>query len=143
MIGKAQEMGRDEAEHLAALEAVVVVADQELKSAERVAKSIQEFGGRAHALAVDSNDAKSVRAMYASIRTEIGHVDLLIENADSYSISRINPFTQIERMMGAKKVSDCTSDSDSTIPSKKGWGGWRAFQRAIPFKRKLKRVHDS
>ncbi len=61
--------------------ATVVLADLALDRAERVAAELRAAGGSAHALAVDTADARSIEQLAASVHARFGDVRLLVNNA--------------------------------------------------------------
>lgn len=65
---------------LAAEGAKVAVADVNAKAAQVVASAIGDAGGRAYALAWELSDLSVIDANLASIRSEFGEVDILVNN---------------------------------------------------------------
>lgn len=60
--------------------ATVLIADQDIRQAERTANDITNEGGRAHAFALDVTDVSAVEAAAADIESRIGAVDVLVNN---------------------------------------------------------------
>lgn len=61
--------------------AAVVVADVNLAAAEKVAKQVQDVGGRALAVAVDVSDEAAVQALVDRTVVEFGQLDVMVNNA--------------------------------------------------------------
>jgi len=61
--------------------AAVVLGDQALEPAERVAAEILSAGGRALAVPIDVTDEESVAAAVATTERDLGPVDVLVNNA--------------------------------------------------------------
>jgi NAD(P)-dependent dehydrogenase (short-subunit alcohol dehydrogenase family) len=61
--------------------ASVVVADIDAKRAQQTARELNDEGGRALAVAVDTASEESVRNMFESAEGEFGRVDFLVNNA--------------------------------------------------------------
>jgi 2-hydroxycyclohexanecarboxyl-CoA dehydrogenase len=59
----------------------VAVLDQRLEAAQRVAEDARAAGGTARAYACDITDRASVDAALAALRSELGPVDVLVNNA--------------------------------------------------------------
>ncbi|MGP8059769.1 MAG: SDR family oxidoreductase [Acidimicrobiales bacterium] len=79
--GAGRGIGQAYAEGLAASGAHVVVADLDVDNASEVARSINDGGGSAAAVAVDVADEDSAAAMAAFAQDTFGGVDLLVNNA--------------------------------------------------------------
>jgi NAD(P)-dependent dehydrogenase (short-subunit alcohol dehydrogenase family) len=79
--GAGQGVGRGIAQQLTAQGAAVAVNDLILERAVATADSIAEAGGRAHAISFDVTDYAAVVAGVAKIESELGPIDILINNA--------------------------------------------------------------
>jgi NAD(P)-dependent dehydrogenase (short-subunit alcohol dehydrogenase family) len=82
--GAAQGIGEAYAKGLAAEGAAVVVADLNADSGERVAKEIEQAGGRAVFVRTDVSDAASASACADAAIEAFGGIDLLVNNAAIY-----------------------------------------------------------
>jgi len=60
---------------------VVIVADLNLATAEKVAEGIKAAGGRAEAAVLNITDVASVDALIASLHARHGHIDAVVNNA--------------------------------------------------------------
>ena len=78
---------------LALAGAAVATVDVERDKAERVAESVARNGTRCVALEVDVSDKRSVEAMTKQVASELGGIDVLVNNAAIYP-SR--PWTEIK-----------------------------------------------
>ena len=80
--GAGQGVGRQVALHLAAHNAAgVVVNDYFLDRAEKVAKEINDGGGKAIAVQADVTDPDSVKRMVSGAEQAFGPIDILVNNA--------------------------------------------------------------
>lgn len=79
--GAGQGVGRRIAHHIADHGGAVVVNDFHAERAEHVAAEIVESGGRAIGVPGDVTDADAVRATVERAATELGPVDVLVNNA--------------------------------------------------------------
>jgi NAD(P)-dependent dehydrogenase (short-subunit alcohol dehydrogenase family) len=89
--GGAQGIGRAICERYAAEGARVVIADINSKEALRVARGI---GGDCRAVELDVASMDSIRAMTAQVSSEIGYVDVLVNNAGVFDMSPILETTE-------------------------------------------------
>jgi 3-oxoacyl-[acyl-carrier protein] reductase len=78
---------------LTASGAAVAAVDQSREKAERVAQLASSDGGRCIALGADVSDRASVEAMAARVVSELGGIDILVNNAAIYPL---RPWTEIE-----------------------------------------------
>jgi 3-oxoacyl-[acyl-carrier protein] reductase len=78
---------------LGAAAALVAVADVELKAAERVAELVATDGARCIAVEADVSDRRSVEAMVENVASELGGVNILVNNAAIYPL---RPWTEIK-----------------------------------------------
>jgi 3-oxoacyl-[acyl-carrier protein] reductase len=88
--GAAQGLGRAFATRLSADGATVVVADRNVTKARAVA---QELTGLA--IEVDIADQASVAAMAGQVMSQLGRVDILVNNASLFSGLQMRPFEEI------------------------------------------------
>src|SRR5512134_4116190 len=79
--GAGRGIGRAIAVALAADARRVAVADIDEESAAETASMIAAAGGRAHAVRLDVTDGDSVRAGIEVARTELGPIEILVNNA--------------------------------------------------------------
>jgi NAD(P)-dependent dehydrogenase (short-subunit alcohol dehydrogenase family) len=79
--GAGSGIGRASAEMFARENAIVIVTDIHAQSAETVAHTIIEAGGRAIALAVDVGEEASLQHMIDFTKIEFGRIDVLYNNA--------------------------------------------------------------
>ena len=94
---------------LAASGAAVAAVDQSREKAERVAQLSSSNGGRCIALEADVSDRTSVEAMVERVISELGGVDVLVNNAAIYPL---RPWTEIEedewdRVMAVNLKASC------------------------------------
>lgn len=78
---------------LAKAGAAVAVVDHDGEKAEKVANAVAEAGGRAIAVEADVADRSSVEAMAERVASELGGIDVLVNNAAIYPL---RPWTEIE-----------------------------------------------
>jgi NAD(P)-dependent dehydrogenase (short-subunit alcohol dehydrogenase family) len=86
-------IGAAVARTLATSGAAVAAVDQTLDKAERVAQLASSSGTRCIALEADVSDKASVEAMAENVSTELGGIDILVNNAAIYPL---RPWTEIE-----------------------------------------------
>ena len=79
--GGAASIGRAVALDLGRRGAVVAIADRDKRGATSVAAEIIAGGGRAKAFEADMLDADSVARMVADVRSQLGPIDALVNNA--------------------------------------------------------------
>jgi NAD(P)-dependent dehydrogenase (short-subunit alcohol dehydrogenase family) len=84
--GAARGMGEALATGFAESGAKVAVADLSGDGAEAVAKKLNDAGGTAIAVQVDHTDADQVKAMREKVESELGPIDVLINNAAILSL---------------------------------------------------------
>jgi NAD(P)-dependent dehydrogenase (short-subunit alcohol dehydrogenase family) len=93
--GAGQGLGRAFAHAFAGAGAIPVVAELDAAKAERVAAEIAAEKRRALAIACDVGDAGSVEAMAKRVLSELGRIDILINNAAIFSTLTMRPFDEI------------------------------------------------
>jgi NAD(P)-dependent dehydrogenase (short-subunit alcohol dehydrogenase family) len=69
------------------------VVDRELEKAEKVARRVEDGGGRALAAEADVSDRASVEAMAERVAGRFGGIDILVNNAAIYPL---RPWTEIK-----------------------------------------------
>ena len=79
--GAGRGMGRVTALKLAEAGADVVVSDVNLASAEAVSKEVEALGRRSFAIQTDVSDREQVFRMVDSVVEELGHIDIMVNNA--------------------------------------------------------------
>ncbi|MEV7007330.1 SDR family oxidoreductase [Streptosporangium sp. NPDC051022] len=93
--GAGQGIGRAYAREFAAAGAVPVIAELNGDSARKVAKEIEQEGGRAIAVETDVADPASVTALVETVTRELGRIDALVNNAAIFSSLTMRPFEEI------------------------------------------------
>ena len=93
--GGARGMGRAFSKALAGAGAAVLVADLREDEGRETVRAIEVAGGRAAFKAVDVADLASTEAMAAAAVSELGGVDILINNAAMFATLRGGPFADI------------------------------------------------
>jgi 3-oxoacyl-[acyl-carrier protein] reductase len=87
--GSASGIGRGIAEAYAEEGATVVVADIDEQGAREVAGAVEASGGGALAVRVDVTDETGVGAMADRVRSELGRIDVLVNNAGIDTVSTL------------------------------------------------------
>ncbi len=82
--GGAQGIGRAYCLRFAEEGAAVAIVDLRAEQAENVAREITDKGGRAIALVVDITDEQATQEMAERVKTQLGSIDVLINNAALY-----------------------------------------------------------
>lgn len=82
--GSGQGVGRGMANHLAKAGATVVVADYQPDKLQRTCEELSELGAPNLGVAVDIRDEDSIDAMVAHVVDELGRVDAIINNAQTF-----------------------------------------------------------
>jgi NAD(P)-dependent dehydrogenase (short-subunit alcohol dehydrogenase family) len=93
--GGARGIGRCYARGLAAAGAAVLVADLLEDEGRETVKEIEAEGGRAVYLSVDVSDVESTERMAATATSELGGVDILVNNAAMFANMQGGPLTDI------------------------------------------------
>ncbi len=86
--GAGRGIGRATAELFAAKGANVVLTARTQWQIEQVAETIADSGGTAYAVAGDVTDAESVRRLFSEVRSTVGALDVLVNNA---GVARFGP----------------------------------------------------
>jgi NAD(P)-dependent dehydrogenase (short-subunit alcohol dehydrogenase family) len=93
--GAGQGIGRAFAKAFAAEGAIPIIAERNRERGEAVAAEITAAGGQARAITTDVADPDSVAAMAKAVESELGRIDILINNAAIFSTLEMRPFDQI------------------------------------------------
>lgn len=91
--GASSGLGEAAAKHLAELGATVVLGARRFNKIEKLAKDIQEVGGKSLAVSVDVTNLEQVKKMVDTAVQQFGRVDVIINNAGIMPLSpmdRIN-----------------------------------------------------
>jgi 3-oxoacyl-[acyl-carrier protein] reductase len=89
--GGAMGIGAEICQRLAAAGMTVVVADRDMKAAEKTAGELRAQGFQAEAQAIDVGDAESVARAFAELEQRHGRCDVLVNSA---GIARVFPFLE-------------------------------------------------
>lgn len=92
--GAGQGIGAGVARAYAAQAAKVAVVDMNGAAAEQVAQEIRSAGGTAAALTCDVSDRAAVDAMVAAVVSQLGPVDVLVNNAGITRTAMLHKMTQ-------------------------------------------------
>lgn len=87
--GAGSGIGREIALLFAKQGAVVIIADIQPDSAERVVAEITTQDGKAHALSLDVRNEEQIRTTFANLRQEHGRFDILVNNAGVSHVGNI------------------------------------------------------
>jgi 3-oxoacyl-[acyl-carrier protein] reductase len=124
--GAAQGIGAGIARLFAAEGATVVLADKDREGAERVASSLRETGGAAHAVCADVSVTEDVRRMVQATVEQFSGLDILVNNAALTSFGRRLEADDMEarydRLM-ATNVKSVWMALRSALPHLKARGG--------------------
>ena len=93
--GGGQGLGRTYAHNFAAQGAIPVIAEVNEENGARVAREIEQQGGRALAVRTDVSDEASTLAMADAALSAHGRIDCLINNAAIFSKITIAPFWEL------------------------------------------------
>src|SRR4051794_32495541 len=85
--GASSGMGEAAAKHLSALHAAVVVGSRRTDRIEKLAKEINDNGGKAIAIAVDVTQRDQVKKLVDAAVEQFGRVDVLLNNAGLMPLS--------------------------------------------------------
>lgn len=89
--GGAMGIGRAVCERLSVGEAIVMVADKDVKAAAETAHAICAAGHEAHALEIDLADHGSISSAFSQVEERFGRCDILVNNA---GIAKTYPFLE-------------------------------------------------
>lgn len=125
--GANQGIGLQIAKELAAHGYTVLVGSRNLEKGEEAAKSIE---GDAHALQLDVTDAASIAATAGRIRTEMGRLDVLVNNA---AISHAGePGRPLEEMIESSRASIASLDEVRAVFETNVFGVLAVTQAMLP-----------
>ena len=128
--GANQGVGFQVAKELAANGVIVYVGSRNLERGEAAAK---EIGYGAVALQIDVTDQASIRAAAERVRTEFGHLDLLVNNAAISNTSRgdrtLDEFSKLTR------ASNISLDEVRAIWETNVFGALAVYQAMLPLLR--------
>ncbi len=79
----------------ASVGAIPVIMDLNLQNAQAVAHQVEAGGGRALALQVDVADQAEVETAVARVMSELGRIDVLVNNAAKFSELKYQDYSQI------------------------------------------------
>lgn len=88
--GASSGLGEAAAKHLANLGAAVVLGARRADRIEKLAKEIQENGGKALAIATDVTQRDQVKKLVDTAVEKFGHVDVLLNNAGIMPLSPVD-----------------------------------------------------
>jgi NADP-dependent 3-hydroxy acid dehydrogenase YdfG len=88
--GASSGMGEAAAKHLATLGATVVLGARRADKIEKLAKDINETGGKALAVTADVTNLEQVKHLVDTAVKQFGHVDVIINNAGVMPLSPID-----------------------------------------------------
>ena len=94
--GASRGIGRGVASALAGSGATVAVVARDSSLLDEVVDEIGAAGGRAIAVAIDVADVASIRTGFASIRDQLGRIDVLVNNAGLGANQRAEDVTESE-----------------------------------------------
>jgi NAD(P)-dependent dehydrogenase (short-subunit alcohol dehydrogenase family) len=132
--GAAQGIGVEYAKGLAAEGAAIAAADRNEAGAKDTAAAIVAAGGRAVAVAVDVSDEASNAEMAERVVTELGGIDILVNNAAVYAgLQRRPPFEipveEWDRVM-AVNLRGPWLCAKAVVPSMQARGGGRIVNQS-------------
>ena len=93
--GAGQGIGRELARQFAAAEAIPIVADVNIDSADAVAREIVSAGGRCLPVQVDVGDRLSTERMAQTVLETFGRIDVLVNNAAVFASLNKTDFDKI------------------------------------------------
>jgi NAD(P)-dependent dehydrogenase (short-subunit alcohol dehydrogenase family) len=104
--GAGSGIGEAIATTLARAGAAVAVADLSQESATRVADAIRGSGGRALPLQMDIGDPASIEAAISRLRSELGPISILVNNAAAWVVKEFKDTTpaEVERVVGVTLI---------------------------------------
>lgn len=94
--GASSGLGAQFARTLAGAGAAVVLASRRLDRLKELRAEIEGRGGDAHAIELDVTDVDSIKSAVAHAETEVGSIDILINNAGVSSTQRLQDVSQAE-----------------------------------------------
>jgi 3-oxoacyl-[acyl-carrier protein] reductase len=93
--GAGQGIGRVFAKAFARAGAIPVIADKNAVRGNSVANEVHAAGGRALAVETDVAIPSSVESLVSTVNTELGRIDILVNNAAIFSTLDMRPFEEI------------------------------------------------
>jgi len=94
--GASSGLGAQFARALARAGAAVVLASRRTDKLQDLRVSIEAEGGDAHVVALDVTDAASIRAAVARAETEVGPIDILVNNSGVSTTQRLQDVTEAD-----------------------------------------------
>ncbi len=94
--GASSGLGAQFARTLARAGAVVVLASRRTERLDDLRVSIEAEGGDAHVVALDVTDMASIRAAVAHAETEVGPIDILVNNSGVSTTQRLQDVTEAD-----------------------------------------------
>lgn len=88
--GASSGMGEAAAKHLAALGATVVLGARRTDKIEKLAKEIEQNGGKVLAIKADVTNLEEVKKLVAAAFEKFGHIDVILNNAGVMPLSPID-----------------------------------------------------
>ncbi|RZI85071.1 MAG: SDR family NAD(P)-dependent oxidoreductase, partial [Rubrivivax sp.] len=92
--GASSGLGTQFALTLAKAGAAVVLAGRRIERLKTLRAEIESLGGDAHVVGLDVNDVGSIRAAVAHAETEVGAIDILINNSGVSTTERLVDVTE-------------------------------------------------
>src|SRR5690606_3199562 len=92
--GASSGLGAQFAMTLAQAGAAVVLAGRRMDRLKALRTDIEAAGGDAHVVSLDVSDVRSIRAAVAHAETEVGTIDILINNSGVSSTERLQDVTE-------------------------------------------------
>lgn len=94
--GASSGLGAQFARTLARAGAAVVLASRRTERLDDLRVSIEAEGGDAHVVALDVTDMASIRAAVAHAETEVGPIDILVNNSGVSTTQRLQDVTEVD-----------------------------------------------
>jgi len=94
--GASSGLGAQFAQTLAKAGAAVVLASRRVERLKELRAQIESEGGSAHVLALDVTDLDSIKAAVAHAETEVGAIDILVNNSGVGSTQRIQDASEAD-----------------------------------------------
>ena len=92
--GASSGLGAQFARTLASAGAAVVLASRRMDRLKELRAEIEAEGGDAHVVALDVNDVASIRSAVAHAETEVGSIDILVNNSGVSTTQRIQDVSE-------------------------------------------------
>jgi len=94
--GASSGLGAQFAKTLAQAGAAVVLASRRVDKLKELRAQIEGEGGSAHVVALDVTDVHSIKAAVAHAETEVGSIDILINNSGVSTTQRIQDVSEVD-----------------------------------------------